>query len=285
MNRRDTPTKVAAGRAAWNTAKALRRGAIALVMVALAAVLPAAEPGSGPGAAGRIKYKVAFATYLGGSQYDDLREVIVDKDGSLLVGGQTVSPDLCATCLGGKENEFAEHRLALLDDGSVLLTGVTASRDFPTTTRAFQRKLRGKTAGFLTKLAPQGREFVFSTLLGGSGGEFLLMPTTDAEGNIYVVGHTSSPDLPVTPGAIQTRYGGHDDGVLAIFSPDGSRLLYLTYLGGEGEDLLRSLAIGPDGALYLIGKTASDDFPVTDGAAQGKRRGGVDAFVVKLVRE
>jgi hypothetical protein len=59
---------------------------------------------------------------------------------------------------------------------------------------------------------------------------------------------------------------------------DGSRLLYGTHLGGRGRDLIRTVALGPDGALYLAGNTDSPDFP----SARGKPR-GTDAFVVKLV--
>lgn len=69
---------------------------------------------------------------------------------------------------------------------------------------------------------------------------------------------------------MQAKYGGKGDGVFAILSPDGSRLLYATYLGGRDEDLLRGLALGGNGEVYLIGKTASDDFPITTGAAQAK---------------
>jgi len=119
--------------------------------------------------------------------------------------------------------------------------------------------------------------------LGASDAEFFLMPTTDARGNIYIVGHSTSPDFPTTAGAVQAGYGGKGDGVFAILNPDGSRLLYATYLGGQDEDLLRSLAVGPKGEVYLIGKTASDDFRLTAGAAQAMRKGSSDAFVVKLV--
>lgn len=72
----------------------------------------------------------------------------------------------------------AEHRLGLLGDGNVLLSGTTASPDFPTTGGAFQRRLRGKNNGFLTKLSADGRRFVFSTLLGGSTNEYFLMPAS-----------------------------------------------------------------------------------------------------------
>lgn len=109
------------------------------------------------------------------------------------------------------------------------------------------------------------------------------MPTVDDQGNIFIVGSTSSRDYPVTPTALQKVYGGgNTDAVLAILSPDGSDLLYATYLGGSGEDLIRSIALGPEGEVYLVGKTDSSDFPVTAGAAQEIRGGKMDAFVAKL---
>jgi hypothetical protein len=261
---------------------------------------------------------LVFGTLLGGRKWDGLMGIRVDASGDLYVAGHTQSDDLptragaaqprlggqsdCflarlsadasrllyATYLGGAGNEFAEHRLRLLEDGSVLVTGVTASPDFPTTPGAFQHAHRGKTDGFLTKLSPDGSRFVFSTLLGGSDGEFFLMPTPDAHGNIFLVGTSSSPDFPVTPDAVQREFrgaagSGEGDGVLAVLSLDASRLVYATYLGGKGGDLVRSVAIGADGAVYLVGSTTSADFPVTPGALQTTLRGKSDAFVVKLV--
>ncbi len=262
---------------------------------------------------------LVFGTYLGGSGEDDaIMGVRLDGAGNLYVAGHTksddfpvtpgaaqpkrggesdcylakLSPDasriLYATYLGGRGNEFAEHCPFLTPDGSFLLTGVSGSADFPTTEKALQRELKGKNDGFLVKLAPDGRRFAFSTLLGGSGGEFFLMPTPDAQGNILIVGTTNSRDFPVTPGAIQATFRGPEgqgegDGVLAIVSADGSKLLYATYLGGSGGDLIRGLALGPKGEVYLVGNTSSPDFPVTPNAVQKTLAGGADAFIVKLV--
>jgi len=277
----------------------------------------------GPRDAAVVKLKadgsgLAFSTLLGGSDTDGLMGVRVGADGRVHVAGHTrsadlpvtagapqpklggmsdayfagLSPDgaklLYATYLGGRGNEFAEHRPRLLDDGSVLLTGVTGSQDFPTTAGAAGRRFGGQTDGFLTKLAPGGKRWAFSTLLGGSAGEFFLMPTPDKRGNVFLVGTTRSPDFPVTAGALQAKYAGargkwDGDGVLAVVTADGSKRLYATFLGGRGADLIRSVALASDGAVYLVGSTSSADFPVTEGAASPKRRGRSDAFVVKLV--
>jgi len=53
--------------------------------------------------------------------------------------------------LGPPSGNRAEHRPLLLADGSFLLSGVTASPDFPTTDAAVQRELRGMNDGFLAK--------------------------------------------------------------------------------------------------------------------------------------
>ena len=260
---------------------------------------------------------LVFSTLIGGDGSDNtIMGVRADKAGNSYVAGHTQSADfplivgaaqselggesdcfiakissdgsrlIYSTYLGGSENEFAEHQPRLAADGTLLLTGVTASLDFPTTPGAFQRNLKGKTDGFITRLSADGRKLVFSTLLGGSGGDFWLMPTLDDSGRIFVVGQTESRDFPVTPNALQTTYGGgRGDGVLAVLNADGSELLYATYLGGSSGEMIRSLALGQDGEIYLVGNTSSQDFPITPDSAQTKLGGTVDSFVVKLTLE
>jgi hypothetical protein len=114
------------------------------------------------------------------------------------------------------------------------------------------------------------------------------MPTLDSEGNIFFVGHTTSSDFPITTDALQTVYHPgktprDGDGLLTILSPDGSRLVYSTFLGGSGDDLIRSTAISPNGEVYLVGSTSSHNFPVTSNAVQMQLAGRADAFIVKLV--
>ena len=280
-----------------------------------------------------------FSTLLGGSGEDDaIMGVRLDAAGRIYVAGHTksadfpvtagaaqpkpggqsdcylaaLSPDaskiLYASYLGGTGNEFAEHRPYLTADGCLLLSGFAGSDDFPTTAGAYQRRRNGEGDGFVTKLAADGKAFVFSTLLGGSGNDSLLMPTplgstmgeaggtgeatrptagsSEAEGNLIVVGSSASRDFPVAADALQPTFGGgNEDAVLAVLSPDGSRLLYATFLGGTGEEMIRSVALGPGGELYLVGNTSSDDFPVTADALQATHAGGGDTFVAKLVPE
>lgn len=258
---------------------------------------------------------VVFSTLLGGSNSDGtMIGVRVNASGNVYLVGHTESADFPVTAnaaqarlggqsdcyfaefssaasrlaystyLGGSQNEFAEHQPWLAPDGTMLLTGSVSSPDFPSTKGVFQRLLKGTSDGFLTKLSADGRSFIFSTFVGGSGGDFFLMPTVDAQGNIFIVGQTGSQDFPVTADSFQASYGGgQSDGVMAVFSPDGTKLVYATYLGGSGEDMIRSLTLGPNGEVYLVGSTSSSDFPVMSNAAQTGPGGKEDAFVVKLM--
>ena len=103
------------------------------------------------------------------------------------------------------------------------------------------------------------------------------------------------PDLPVTAGAPQSAYKGHTtslasgDAFIAKFSPAG-QLLYMTYLGGTGDDYAFGIAVDSAGSAYVTGMTNSTDFPITAGAYQ-RTFGGAggntwsrqgDAFIAKL---
>jgi len=102
----------------------------------------------------------------------------------------------------------------------------------------------------------------FSTYLGGSGAETGIVLATDREGNLYVAGVTTSPDFPVRNPAF-TYQGGTFAGTdvfLVKLSPDGA-LRYATYLGGRDDELVTDLAVDAMGRAYLVGATASDDFP------------------------
>lgn len=187
---------------------------------------------------------------------------------------------LYSTLLGGSAEDFAEHGMQVMADGSIILAGVTQSDDLPGATGS----LNGESDGFVAKLAGDGTAFSFVRYIGGSDKEpVILGSATDAEGNIYVVGQTSSRDFPVTAGAFQPTYGGGPtDGVLAVLSPDGSRLLFSSFLGGSGDEIIRGIAFDRNGAAYIVGRTSSDDFPVTTGAFQTRRAQGHDGFAVKL---
>lgn len=184
-----------------------------------------------------------------------------------------------ATLFSGSGSELAERRHSLLPDGSALIAGISSSTNLPGATG----QLHGADDGYVAKLAPSGASFTFARYLGGSGTEHALGPAVDGAGRIYVFGSTTSHDLPVTQDAIQlTHGGGSTDGFLMILEPDGSPR-FVSYLGGSGDELIRGIALGPNGEIYLVGGTTSDNFPVSSGALQPRRSGDDDGFILKLV--
>jgi hypothetical protein len=54
-------------------------------------------------------------------------------------------------------------------------------------------------------------------------------------------------------------------------------LVFSTYLGGSADDVATGVAVGPDGTIYVAGKTMSSDFP-----GHGHLSGGSDAFLARL---
>src|SRR5262249_4258871 len=102
----------------------------------------------------------------------------------------------------------------------------------------------------------------------------------DSVGNAYVAGETNSTNFPIV-NALQPVYGGVLDGFAAKLSPDGSSMIYSTYVGGSNFDQCFGIAVDSAGNAYLTGGTISTDFGVSNGY-QLSLRGPGDAFVVKL---
>ncbi len=123
---------------------------------------------------------------------------------------------------------------------------------------------------------------VFSTFLGGEGADQFVGMTTDQEGNIYICGWSSSPNFTATPGAYDTEPNGSYDVFVAKISSDGSDLVALTFLGGEGDDRPHAMAIGGDGRIYVAGHTGSLEFPTTEGAFSREQMGDNDGFVARF---
>ncbi|MFW3147216.1 MAG: fibronectin type III domain-containing protein [Thermoplasmatota archaeon] len=108
--------------------------------------------------------------------------------------------------------------------------------------------------------------FIFCTYIGGVLQEGQVFMTTDADGNIYLAGFTSSMDFPVTIGSFQTRLSDQADGFVMKMKPDGSAPIFSTYIGGSGWEDIRGIYVDTDTDIYITGSTDSRNFPTTKGA-------------------
>lgn len=189
-----------------------------------------------------------------------------------------------STLFGGSGNDYARG-IARDADSNLILTGYLSSPDFP-----LENPLDSTYSGvapedydiFVTKLTGSGDSVIFSTYLGGSGGDNrALAVAVDGSGDIYIAGMTNSTDFPtVTP--YQASNLGVIDGFVSKLSSDGSTLMYSTYLGGSDSDYVTSLAVDGAGSAYVTGGTGSSDLNLSGTQLDATLDGLADAFVIKL---
>ena len=249
---------------------------------------------------------IVYSTYLGGSDIDQGNGIAVDSSGAAYITGFTGSTDfplmnpiqktygggydafvtkldatgsalVYSTYLGGNSTE--QGRSITTDSvGNAYIAGETLSTDFPTK-NPFQASNAGGYDGFVTKINAKGTALVYSTYLGGSGGDEAASIAIDSAGHAYVAGISGSTDFPTTHGAFQTQNNGQGDAFVTVFDAAGSALVYSTFLGGNSQDYASGIAVDSSGQAYVAGDTESTDFPVTKNAYQGTFGGQDDAFV------
>jgi Beta-propeller repeat/Abnormal spindle-like microcephaly-assoc'd, ASPM-SPD-2-Hydin len=250
---------------------------------------------------------LAYSTYLEGSVTDGGNGIAVDAAGNAYVTGFTFSPNfpranplqptihgnedafvtkmnaegtglVYSTYLGGSGDDTGES-IALDSSKNAYVTGTTVSSDFPTV-NAIQPAIHGRVNAYITKINAQGAALVYSTYLGGSTFDSGTSIAVDSNRRVYVAGYTQSTDFP-TLHAVQPTYGGEQDGFVTKISASGTALIYSTYVGGGGLDVIRGIAADSAGNAYVIGYTGSTDFPTVN-PIQPTNHGGIDAFITKI---
>ena len=213
--------------------------------------------------------------------------------------------------------------------GRAYIAGATFSTTFPITSNAFQKTNRAAVANgegssaFIAEIDPRlsGKaSLVYSTYLGGTGNpydfgitqienltDFLLDVDGDAvtrlvlgpNGDVYVIGATTSKDFPVTATAYQATNRGFADFAINTFITElrpsatgNAQLVYSTYIGGTGGFEVRlgdcgmGIAVDASGNVFIDGATYSSDFPTTSNAFQSTNNvapvGGATAYVAEL---
>jgi len=174
---------------------------------------------------------------------------------------------LYSTYLGGGRNDTGEA-ITVDRAGNAFVVGDADSTDFPVTPGAFQKScvplggLAGCVSGFVAKLNPRGAALVYSTFVDNAR---LRGIAVDTAGHAYLTG-SAGPYFPTTPGAFQTSAHfsptWQSKTVALKLSPDGSRPVYSTFLGGSETEFGGNIAIDPAGNAYVTGRTNSPDFPL-----------------------
>jgi len=122
---------------------------------------------------------------------------------------------------------------------------------------------------------------IFASYTGSTMDNWGYTSTFDEVGNLYGGGVTFGVGYPTTTGAFQINFNGGNgnyragsDISISKFSPDGTSLIYATYLGGSFNESPHSLIVDQNNDLLILGTTASNDFPTTTSGYDTTFNGG-----------
>lgn len=240
--------------------------------------------------AGQPVLTVEHASFFGGPNGDDIVLAMdIDDDGYIFIAGRTNSPEmpgrlnsmsgftdafvakfspdmtelLWSRYLGGTgiiADLEAASDVAAYGDGGCVVTGHTEIADFPVVNAA-QPTIGGSWDAFVTRLDADG-QIVFSTFLGGSGGEFgedigvsgLYGEVEVApNGDILVAGDTRSDDFPTLNAFDDTPGTFWEDGFVTRYTPTGE-MIWSTYIGDPVyRDQITGMAVADDGGAVIVG--------------------------------
>jgi hypothetical protein len=219
--------------------------------------------------------------YTGGSS--DLFVSRLDTSLSVLVA---------STLIGGSLQDEGTVNIALTDEGNIVLFGSTGSDDYPITPAAYDTSFNGPYSqgqydlDLCVSILDNSLVYLLaSTFLGGNNFERAYRLAVAGNGDVYVTGHTASPDYPVTPGAFDDAHNGFDETFVTRLDGSLTSLLSSTYFtpGDAGGGFFSSMAFDTNGDLWLVGGSGEADFPVTGNAYDTTYNGGdLDAIIVKL---
>ncbi len=251
---------------------------------------------------------LTYSTYLGGSNNDYAAAIAVDSSGEAFLTGTASSTDFpitpgsfqvnlaglsdafitkfnasgaalaYSTFLGGANTDQG-FGIAVDGSGNAYVTGGTSSTNFPTV-NPVQAQLASAPDAFITSINSSGTALLYSTYLGGSGGDQGFAIAVDATGNTYVTGQTRSADFPIIA-AVQGALGGTANSFVAELAAQDAGLAFSTYYGGNGLDSGNGIAVDASGNLTVVGTTSSSNLVVSNNI-QPIYAGDGDAFVVKL---
>lgn len=221
---------------------------------------------------------LVYSTYLGGRMDDVGAGITVDSSGNAYVVGATLSGDFPTQ--GGFQTHYGGSADAFLHGGYLTWNAGDA---------------------FVEKINSSG-QFVAGTYLGGMLDEGAVTVALDSNGNVWTAGSTCSGNFPLA-NSFQSVIRGQSsndmqavanlcEGFFSELNSNLSQLLYSTFIGGNGDDLVSAIVPDSSGRIYLAGFTASTNFPVTVGAYQTTYSGPTtptgllallgDAFVAKF---
>ena len=154
--------------------------------------------------------------------------------------------------------------IAVDASGSAYIAG-TADSHYPATPHAYQSSCptgSNHASAIVSKLSPAGDSVIYTARLGCSANTAAYGIVLDSSGSAYIAGSTGS-GFPTSTNALQRTFrGGFSDGFVAKLNAAGSGLVWSTYLGGWGNEIITSIALDQYRNVYVGGDTSSPNFPL-----------------------
>jgi len=202
-----------------------------------------------------------------------------------IVSGNAKSCGCCSSCFTSTRSTGGVA-IAVDTLGNAYVAGNTDTTDLPATAGALLGQ--GGVGAFVMKVNAAGSGLAYLTYIGATA--YPLAPSAnpantatsiavDVAGDVYLTGATSDPHFPATNGAYQTTYNGPamqspyplppTDAFVLKLNPAGAAAVWASYLGGSGADVANAIALDSAGDAWIVGTTASADFPNAKGWSQG----------------
>lgn len=196
-------------------------------------------------------YSMKDSTHVGFTvaAHDDAKRLVID-------------PVLVYSSFLGGRGDDAGNAITVDSVGNSYVTGTTDSPDFPLATLGGFNP--NQTRLFIAKLDVSGSTLLYADYFGGtSGDDFPYAIAVDSNGNAYVTGLAYSSDFSVI-NAYQPTLAGYANAFVSKFSPDGSTLVYSTFLGGSKFDFGQAIGVDSAGEATIAGYVTSTNFPLAN---------------------
>jgi hypothetical protein len=187
--------------------------------------------------------------------------MVVDygADGFLLALDESLLSVRVATLFGGERDDYP-YVLRQAANGSLVVAGNSASPDYPVTLRP---EIPGGQApqgsNLFVSVFNRGLSLLQASAYWGSfTSDFLRGMALGPDGRVHLCGHTNSGHFPLTPDAASVAHaGGHYDMIYAVMAANLSTIDYASYIGGGNNDFCHGLEVLDTGEILIVGETNS----------------------------
>ena len=164
------------------------------------------------------------------------------------------SPEFGWALNAGVTDENSSAEAVVVDDsGNVYVTGYfSGTVDFDSGSGVFNLTSAGEGDVFVAKYSADGA-LVWAKSMGGEGTDKGLDIALADDGSLLVTGYFyDTADFDPSDETFALTSAGMNDAFTLKLDADGN-LVWAVRMGGEGAELARSIALGPDGSVYTTG--------------------------------